>query len=69
MIPRRLLLALPIALAALSAPLLSPARAEPIATSAKHVHIIDFQTGSVIYDKAGEERIFPASMSKLMTAY
>lgn len=68
--PRRLLLALSLALAAVAAPLLSSAaKAEPIATNAKHLYIVDFQTGSVIYDKMGEERLYPASMSKLMTAY
>ena len=67
---RRLLLALSIGLAAIAAPLVpGEALAEPIATNAKHVYIVDFQTGSVIYDKMGEEQLFPASMSKLMTAY
>jgi len=58
------------ALALLAAPLLSPmAIAEPIATNAKHLYIVDFQTGSVLYDKMGSERLAPASMSKLMTVY
>ena len=58
------------ALALLAAPLLSPmAMAEPIATNAKHLYIVDYQTGSVLYDKLGEERLGPASMSKLMTVY
>lgn len=47
----------------------SVAMAEPIATNAKHLYIVDFQTGSVLYDKMGEERLAPASMSKLMTVY
>jgi D-alanyl-D-alanine carboxypeptidase (penicillin-binding protein 5/6) len=66
MIPRRLLLALTFGLATIAAPL---AQADPIQTNAQHVYIVDFQTGSVIYDKKGEEKLFPASMSKLMTAY
>ena len=58
------------ALALLAAPLLSPmAAAEPVATNAKHLYIVDFQTGSVLYDKLGTERLGPASMSKLMTIY
>ena len=58
------------ALALVAAPLLSPmAMAEPIATNAKHLYIVDFQTGSVLYDKMGDERLAPASMSKLMTIY
>jgi len=63
---RRVIAALVLA----AAPLLSQvAAAEPIATNAKHVYIVDFQTGAVLYDKMGEERLHPASMSKLMTAY
>lgn len=59
-----------IALTLLAAPLLSPvAMAEPLATNAKHLYIVDFQTGSVLYDKMGSERLAPASMSKLMTIY
>jgi serine-type D-Ala-D-Ala carboxypeptidase (penicillin-binding protein 5/6) len=58
------------ALVLVAAPLLSSmAAAEPIATNAKHVYIEDFQTGAVLYDKAATERLHPASMSKLMTAY
>jgi D-alanyl-D-alanine carboxypeptidase (penicillin-binding protein 5/6) len=58
------------ALILLAAPLLaSVASAEPIATNAKHVYIADFQTGAVLYDKMAEEKLHPASMSKLMTAY
>lgn len=53
-----------------AAPLLAlNAAAEPITTNAKHVYIVDFQTGAVLYDKMGEERLHPASMSKLMTVY
>jgi D-alanyl-D-alanine carboxypeptidase (penicillin-binding protein 5/6) len=57
-------------LALAAASLLAPvASAEPIATNAKHVYIVDFQTGAVLYDKAGDEQLHPASMSKLMTVY
>lgn len=69
MISRRLLLALSLGVLAISAPLSRTAVAEPIATNAQHVYIVDSQTGSVIYDKLGEEGIAPASMSKLMTIY
>ena len=69
MISRRLLLALSLGVLAISAPLSRTAVAEPIATNAEHVYIVDSQTGSVIYDKLGEEAIAPASMSKLMTIY
>lgn len=42
---------------------------EPPATVSDHVYIVDYNTGSVLYDKAGEEKLHPASMSKLMTVY
>ncbi len=45
---------------------LRPSRSRPMP---QHVYIVDFQTGSVLYDKMGEERLHPASMSKLMTVY
>ena len=42
---------------------------EPPNTDSDHVYIVDYNTGSVLFDKAGEERLHPASMSKLMTLY
>jgi D-alanyl-D-alanine carboxypeptidase (penicillin-binding protein 5/6) len=41
----------------------------PIDTQAQHALIIAAETGAVLLDKGGEERIPPASMSKVMTAY
>jgi D-alanyl-D-alanine carboxypeptidase (penicillin-binding protein 5/6) len=46
-----------------------PARAEDIQTTAHVVLITDFQTGATLMDRGGEERIEPASLTKLMTAY
>lgn len=67
---RRLIAALVLVAAPVLAPQFVPgAAAEPIATNAKHLYIVDFQTGSVLYDKMGDERLGPASMSKLMTIY
>jgi D-alanyl-D-alanine carboxypeptidase (penicillin-binding protein 5/6) len=67
---RRLIAALVLIAAPVLAPQFVPgAAAEPIATNAKHLYIVDFQTGSVLYDKMGDERLGPASMSKLMTIY
>ena len=36
---------------------------EPPKTDAQHVYIVDYNTGSVLYDKMGEEKLHPASMS------
>jgi serine-type D-Ala-D-Ala carboxypeptidase (penicillin-binding protein 5/6) len=40
-----------------------------IDTQATHALIVEVDTGTVLLDKAGEERMPPASMSKVMTAY
>ncbi|GGF14454.1 D-alanyl-D-alanine carboxypeptidase [Aliidongia dinghuensis] len=57
-----------LALAAIPFALAHPALAA-FETSASHVYITDFDTGAVLYDKAGEDRIPTASLSKMMTAY
>src|SRR5271170_1054331 len=38
-------------------------------TQATHAFVIEVETGAVLLDKAAEERMPPASMSKIMTAY
>lgn len=43
--------------------------AETIETDAQRAYVLDYQTGQVIYEKKGEERLAPASLSKLMTIY
>jgi D-alanyl-D-alanine carboxypeptidase (penicillin-binding protein 5/6) len=40
-----------------------------IDTEARHAIIVEAETGAVLLDKGANERIPPASMSKLMTAY
>src|SRR5271166_3728848 len=40
-----------------------------IDTQAKHAFLIEVETGAVLLDKGADERIPPASMSKIMTAY
>src|SRR5262245_13554279 len=40
-----------------------------IETQAKHALILEAETGAVLLDKGTDERIPPASMSKIMTAY
>lgn len=46
-----------------------PAMAAPIETAASHAILIDFETGTVLLEKAADDPIPPASMSKLMTLY
>jgi len=40
-----------------------------IDTSARNAFVIDFDTGAVLLDKGADQRIAPASMSKMMTEY
>lgn len=40
-----------------------------IETSAEFAYIIDANTGAVLLDKNGSQRMFPSSMTKMMTAY
>jgi serine-type D-Ala-D-Ala carboxypeptidase (penicillin-binding protein 5/6) len=40
-----------------------------IETQAKHALIVEVETGAVLLDKLADERLPPASMSKIMTAY
>jgi serine-type D-Ala-D-Ala carboxypeptidase (penicillin-binding protein 5/6) len=47
----------------------SPPGATAFDTEAKHALIVEADTGTVLFDKYGEERMPPASMSKIMTAY
>jgi serine-type D-Ala-D-Ala carboxypeptidase (penicillin-binding protein 5/6) len=53
------------------ATLTAPAFAAPptIDTAAKHAIVIDFNTGAVLLDKGADERMAPASLAKMMTAY
>src|SRR3981189_2369373 len=46
-----------------------PAIVGGIDTEAKHALVLEADTGQVLLDKGSEERIPPASMSKVMTAY
>ncbi len=41
----------------------------PASTSAKYALIIDYDTGSILFEKDADKKVFPASMSKLMTLY
>jgi serine-type D-Ala-D-Ala carboxypeptidase (penicillin-binding protein 5/6) len=45
------------------------AAAPTIDTTARNAIVLDVNTGTVLLDKGGDQRIPPASMSKMMTAY
>ncbi len=51
--------------------LISPAYAQtaPLETVAKQAYIIDFETGQVLFDKNGDQKMPTSSMSKTMTMY
>lgn len=55
------------ATAAAEAPAAAPTNG--IETQAKHTLILEVDTGTVLLDKGADERMPPASMSKIMTAY
>jgi D-alanyl-D-alanine carboxypeptidase (penicillin-binding protein 5/6) len=58
------------AAAVVEAPATSPTTSPyGIETQAKHAFMIEADTGAVLLDKAADERMPPASMSKIMTAY
>ncbi len=44
------------------------ARGEAISTTAKFARLEDYDSGTVLFDKAGEEPMAPASLSKLLVA-
>jgi len=49
--------------------LVLPASAGAIETTAKEALVIDYQTGTVLFEKDADVSIHPASMTKLMTLY
>jgi serine-type D-Ala-D-Ala carboxypeptidase (penicillin-binding protein 5/6) len=49
--------------------IVAPVSAAPIETAAGHAVLLDYETGTVMLEKAADEPIPPASMSKLMTLY
>lgn len=40
-----------------------------IETPASHVYLMDYTTGTVLAEKAGDAKMYPSSMTKLMTLY
>ena len=48
---------------------IKPSISTPITTSAKYAIVMDFETDNILLDKSANSKIYPASMSKLMTLY
>ncbi|MDJ0683475.1 MAG: D-alanyl-D-alanine carboxypeptidase family protein [Alphaproteobacteria bacterium] len=48
---------------------IAPARGQSLETSAKQALLLDFDTGAVLLDKAADEKMYPSSMTKMMTVY
>ena len=63
----RIRLGLALLAAALVASLSLAAFAQDFDTKAKFAVLMDYDTGTILYDKAADERLEPASMAKLMT--
>lgn len=49
--------------------LASPAMAEEFSTAAKQAILLDVQTGTTLYSKEADAKMFPSSMTKILTAY
>ena len=56
-------------LALLASAPLAAAAVPTIDTAAQNAIVIDYNTGAVLFDKNADQRMPPASMSKIMTAY
>lgn len=46
----------------------APGQAQTITTTAPHALVMDYESGAILLDKAGDEPVAPSSISKLMTA-
>ena len=46
-----------------------PLKGFALETTAKQVILVDYDTGNILFEKNADERMFPSSMSKIMTIY
>src|SRR6218665_1126938 len=46
---------------------LAPAHAQDFDTKAKYAVLMDYESGTILFNKAGDDQLEPASMAKLMT--
>ncbi|WP_259779819.1 D-alanyl-D-alanine carboxypeptidase family protein [Aestuariispira ectoiniformans] len=67
--PIRLLTRLAITIALVAASIVATAQAATIETKAKQVILLDYDTGAELLNINADERMYPASMTKMMTAY
>ncbi len=58
-----------VALAVLVATPMLTAPAQAIETTAQEAIVVDYDTGTVLFEKNADQQVHPASMSKLMTLY
>ena len=47
----------------------SPSKVLALETAAKQVILVDYDTLDILFEKSADERMFPSSMSKIMTIY
>ena len=45
----------------------NPVQSEELVPNAKSAYLIEYSTGKVLYEKNSEERLYPASMTKMMS--
>ena len=67
--PIRLFTRLAITIALVAASIVATAQAATIETKAKQVILLDYDTGAELLNINADERMYPASMTKMMTAY
>lgn len=48
---------------------LETANGESMQTPASHLYLVDYNTGTVLAQKAGDQLMYPSSMTKMMTLY
>ena len=63
------LLVLLVSATTFSSPISSFADSKDVSISSPHSVVLDYETGEVLYEKNGNQKIYPASTTKIWTAY